>query len=100
MHARLVDLEPARPAFANNSSVLPSRAPTPRFFALTLLVVLHKRFVDPRCSGHVLLFGRLSTAYSLASWAVLHRIRPFGRLVFLSQRVAETDVGLWVGAMA
>ncbi|MFN7982139.1 MAG: HAMP domain-containing sensor histidine kinase [Vicinamibacterales bacterium] len=102
MHARLVDLEPARPGLREQQ--LRSTVPALRllgFLALTLLVVLHKHFVDPTLLWtHVLLFGGLSTAYSLASWAVLHRIRPFGRLVFLSQRVAEADVGLWVGAMA
>jgi len=102
VHSRLVDLETVRPGLREQQ--LRSTVPALRllgFLALTLLVVLHSRFVDPTLPWtRVLAFGATSTAYSLFTWATLRTIRPFSRLMFLSQRVAETDIALWVCAMA
>lgn len=102
MPSRLVDLETVRPGLREQQ--LRSTVPALRllgFLALTLLVILHTRFVDHTLPWtRVLAFGAISTAYSLLTWAVLRRVRSFARLVFLSQRVAEADVALWVCAMA
>ena len=102
MHSRFVDLETIRPGLREQQ--LRSTVPALRllgFLALTLLVVVHKRFVDPTLAwALVLAFGAVSTVYSVVTWAGLQRIQPFSRLVFLSNRIAEGDVALRVGAMA
>lgn len=71
------------------------------FLALSLLVVIHKRFVQPVLPWQVVAtFTALVVVYSLGSWALLWRVRSPERLAALAERSSEIDVALWAYAMA
>ena len=71
------------------------------FLTLALLVVVHKRFVDPELPWpRVFAFFAVALAHSVASWGLLWFVRGQGRLQLVAERASEIDVAVWAYAMA